>query len=83
MPFTCHYFRAIHVPLADGDRRASRSVVAVLFVVCVIRWGACLAGLSAIQSPNANDEPVMIVYSYEPLAITKGTIIERLEESPT
>lgn len=30
----------------------------------------------------ANDEPMMIVHSYEPLAITKGTIIERPEEGP-
>ena len=30
----------------------------------------------------ANDEPMMIVDSYEPLAITKGTIIERPEEGP-
>jgi GntR family transcriptional regulator len=30
----------------------------------------------------ANDEPMMIVHSYEPLAITKGTAIERPEEGP-
>jgi DNA-binding GntR family transcriptional regulator len=30
----------------------------------------------------ANDDPMMVVYSYEPLAITKGTIIERAEEGP-
>jgi DNA-binding GntR family transcriptional regulator len=30
----------------------------------------------------ANDEPVMIVHSYEPIAITRGTIIERPEEGP-
>jgi DNA-binding GntR family transcriptional regulator len=30
----------------------------------------------------ANDEPIMIVESYEPLSITKGTIIERPEEGP-
>lgn len=28
----------------------------------------------------ANDEPMMVVHSYEPLAITKGTVIERPEE---
>ena len=27
----------------------------------------------------ANDEPMMIVHSYEPLVITKGTVIERPE----
>jgi DNA-binding GntR family transcriptional regulator len=31
---------------------------------------------------SANDEPMMIVHSYEPLAITKGTVIERPEEGP-
>jgi GntR family transcriptional regulator len=30
----------------------------------------------------ANDEPMMVVHSYEPLAITRGTIIERPEEGP-
>jgi GntR family transcriptional regulator len=30
----------------------------------------------------ANDEPIMIVQSYEPLAITRGTPIERPEEGP-
>jgi len=30
----------------------------------------------------ANDEPMMIVHSYEPLAITRGTAIERSEEGP-
>jgi DNA-binding GntR family transcriptional regulator len=30
----------------------------------------------------ANDEPMMIVHSYEPLTITQGTIIERPEEGP-
>jgi DNA-binding GntR family transcriptional regulator len=28
----------------------------------------------------ANDEPMMIVHSYEPLSITRGTVIERAEE---
>jgi GntR family transcriptional regulator len=27
-----------------------------------------------------NDEPMMLTHSYEPLAITKGTVIERPEE---
>jgi GntR family transcriptional regulator len=31
---------------------------------------------------HANDEPMMLVHSYEPLAITKGTVIERPEEGP-
>lgn len=31
---------------------------------------------------RANDEPMMLVHSYEPLAITKGTDIERPEEGP-
>jgi DNA-binding GntR family transcriptional regulator len=31
---------------------------------------------------RANDEPMMLVHSYEPLAITKGTNIERPEEGP-
>lgn len=30
----------------------------------------------------ANDEPMMIVHSYEPVALTRGTIIERPEEGP-
>lgn len=30
----------------------------------------------------ANDEPMMVVHSYEPLAITRGTPIERPEEGP-
>jgi DNA-binding GntR family transcriptional regulator len=30
----------------------------------------------------ANDEPMMIVQSYEPTAITRGTVIERPEEGP-
>jgi len=30
----------------------------------------------------ANDEPMMVVQSYEPLAITRGTPIERPEEGP-
>lgn len=28
------------------------------------------------------DEPMMVVHSYEPLAITKGAVIERPEENP-
>ena len=31
---------------------------------------------------KANDQPMMITNSYEPLAITRGTIIERPEEGP-
>lgn len=30
----------------------------------------------------ANDEPMMVVHSYEPTAITRGTAIERAEEGP-
>lgn len=31
---------------------------------------------------KANDEPMMIVHSYEPMTITKGTQVERPEEGP-
>lgn len=30
----------------------------------------------------ANDDPMMLVHSYEPVSITRGTIIERPEEGP-
>jgi GntR family transcriptional regulator len=30
----------------------------------------------------ANDEPMMIVHSFEPVAITRGTVVERPEEGP-
>lgn len=33
-------------------------------------------------APYANDEPMMITSSYEPLSITRGTAIERPEEGP-
>ena len=29
-----------------------------------------------------NEEPMVIVHSYEPLAITKGTVIEQPEKAP-
>jgi GntR family transcriptional regulator len=36
--------------------------------------------MCTVYVSKANDEPMMVVHSYEPIAATRGTIIERPEE---
>ncbi|MPZ66867.1 MAG: UTRA domain-containing protein [Pseudonocardiaceae bacterium] len=45
----------------------------------------CATGVNVMRTDYmsyANDDPMMVVHSYEPLSITRGTVIERPEEGP-